>query len=587
MSEKTEPTAVESLAAWSEHEDLDATPDPTLREQLSNLHGLLLLAMLMTESGEDHQILHLAATAVPSFGRSHLSGIYLGDDGWLDFAAGTAHTPVSREEQALVKGQLALLAGAGGPVAISNVAWAWAFALRSLEGDFGYLVASADETPGPHEQFLLRVLAQQVGIALANARSHRRERAAASALRLANARLADTVAALERSTATHARLTQVAVAGEGQDGIARALHELTGFPVAIEDRHGNLVSWAGPDQPQPYPKDSAARREELLDQMRAGTVVRRHGRMICVARPRGGVVGLIALIDPEGRCGDAEEAALEHGATILAMELARAHSVAEAELRLGRDLAEELLAGSDEAISLTRATALGYDLYRPHRVVVVRYPDEAVDADQREHFFHAVRRAARDSDVGSLQVSRQGAVVVLCQAHGDWVNFLAAIVAESGGGASRLAVGGRCERPVDFPRSHREARLALSLQVAAGLSGDPITVFDELGLFRILLSVADTSGIEQFVEETLGLLVNYDARRGSEMVKTLTVFLECGGNYDTTARELSVHRSTLKYRLQRIGEISGHELSAPDVRFNLQLATRAAQSLQALRRPSS
>jgi sugar diacid utilization regulator len=299
------------------------------------------------------------------------------------------------------------------------------------------------------------------------------------------------------------------------------------------------------------------------------------------------VFGLIALVDPDRRCGDAEEVALEHGATILAMELARAHSVAEAELRLGRDLAEELLAGSDEAISLTRATALGYDLFRPHRVVVVRYPDNAAHADQREQFFHAVRRAARDTGVGSLQVSRQGAVVVLCQAAGVWVKFLAAVEAEFGGGPSRLAVGGRCERPADFPRSHREARLALSLQDATGVSGDPIAVFDELGLFRILLSVDDTSGIEQFVDETLGRLMDYDARRGSEMVKSLTVFLECGGNYDITARELSVHRSTLKYRLQRIGEISGHDLSAPDVRFNLQLATRAAQSLQALRRPSS
>jgi DNA-binding PucR family transcriptional regulator len=261
--------------------------------------------------------------------------------------------------------------------------------------------------------------------------------------------------------------------------------------------------------------------------------------------------------------------------------------VAEAELRLGRDLAEELLAGSDEAISLTRATALGYDLFRPHRVVVVRYPDDAADADQREQFFHAVRRAARDTGVGTLQVSRQGAVVVLCQAAGVWKEFLAAVEAEFGGGPSRLAVGGRCERPADFPRSHREARLALSLQEAAGVSGDPIAVFDELGLFRILLSVDDTSGIEQFVQETLGLLMNYDARRGSQMVKTLTAFLQCGGNYDITARELSVHRSTLKYRLQRIAEISGHDLSAPDVRFNLQLATRAAQSLQALRRPSS
>ncbi len=63
--------------------------------------------------------------------------------------------------------------------------------------------------------------------------------------------------------------------------------------------------------------------------------------------------------------------ALEHGATILAMELARVRSLAESELRIRRDLVDELLTGTDEESALTRATALGYDLQRPHRVLVV------------------------------------------------------------------------------------------------------------------------------------------------------------------------------------------------------------------------
>jgi DNA-binding PucR family transcriptional regulator len=68
------------------------------------------------------------------------------------------------------------------------------------------------------------------------------------------------------------------------------------------------------------------------------------------------------------------------------------------------------------------------------------------------------------------------------------------------------------------------------------------------------------------------------------MVKTLGAFLERGGNYDATTQALGVHRSTLKYRLHRIEEISGHDLAQPDVRFNLQLAIRAAESLRALSR---
>ena len=67
------------------------------------------------------------------------------------------------------------------------------------------------------------------------------------------------------------------------------------------------------------------------------------------------------------------------------------------------------------------------------------------------------------------------------------------------------------------------------------------------------------------------------------MVLDNPYYLECGGNYHATASALMVHRSTLKYRLQRIREISGHQLSGPDTRFNLQLSTRTWRTLVALR----
>ena len=72
-------------------------------------------------------------------------------------------------------------------------------------------------------------------------------------------------------------------------------------------------------------------------------------------------------------------------------------------------------------------------------------------------------------------------------------------------------------------------------------------------------------------------------RKHTELVKTLTQYLQHGGGYEATSRALSVHRSTLKYRLQRIRELTGFELGDPKTLFNLQLATRAWLTLQALR----
>ena len=94
----------------------------------------------------------------------------------------------------------------------------------------------------------------------------------------------------------------------------------------------------------------------------------------------------------------------------------------------------------------------------------------------------------------------------------------------------------------------------------------------------------DTASVERFVDEWLARQIDYDSAHGTQLVLTLSEYLECGGNYDASARALSVHRSTLKYRLNRIRQVSGYDLGLPDNQFNLQLATRAWRTRQALRR---
>src|SRR5439155_12594302 len=156
-----------------------------------------------------------------------------------------------------LKPQIAVLGSAGGALQAPGLAWAWAFPLSSRGGASGYLVVGSPEPPPEHERSLLQALAHQTGVAVANTRLHTRERASASELRT-------TLEALRHSVDIHDRLTRVAAAGQGLQGIARAVHELTGHPVAIEDRSGNLQVWAGPDLPDPYPKDTPARRERML-----------------------------------------------------------------------------------------------------------------------------------------------------------------------------------------------------------------------------------------------------------------------------------------------------------------------------------
>ena len=175
-------------------------------------------------------------------------------------------------------------------------------------------------------------------------------------------------------------------------------------------------------------------------------------------------MGVLVLRDPDGTAGDSERMAIEHATTVLTIELARLQSLAETAARLRTNLVLELVEGADRTTIMNRAQALGYDLGRPHRVVLA---DGNAD-DEIDRFFHAVSRAAKAVGVGSLLAPRLHDVIVLAGPRAPWEQFKKPVVAELHGGRCRIGVGGQCQAVEDFPRSYREAELAMRVQKASG-----------------------------------------------------------------------------------------------------------------------
>jgi DNA-binding PucR family transcriptional regulator len=290
------------------------------------------------------------------------------------------------------------------------------------------------------------------------------------------------------------------------------------------------------------------------------------------------VVGVVALLDPEQRAGAFDRVTLEYATTVLAVELARLASTAEAELRVSRDLVEELLAGvDDEAAVIQRGQALGVDLERPRRAVIVHSGGGAAEAEQ---LLHVVSRVARELGAGRLLLGRGESVVLLADHDLGWEALARDVTAAMGEGRCRIAVGGVCEGPSEFARSYREAQLAMNLQ--ANGAGPDVFAWESLGIYGILSTAEDVARLQQFVQSQLGPLLDYDAQKGTGLVETLFHYLESG--LAAASERLILHRNTLKYRLQRISELTGHDLSDRGARFNLQLATRAWQVLRALDR---
>ncbi len=541
-----------------------AVDDPAERNRVSLLRSLLVLSQLMFESESTRQIGELAQTAAPALGPIDHGVVRVREGGAIG----------SDEDRRVLAAVLDAPPEQTGPIHVPGFAWARVYRLRHRSGDFGYLAVAAAVPPDQDEEFMLGVLAQQTAAALANVHMLDVERDASRALAQVNEKLESSVEELQRVIDIHERLTTVAVSGHGRSGIAKAVHELTGLDVVIEDRHGNVRA-AVPDvhdheKADPSKLASLHRRLE-----RRGRPLRDGDRLVALSRPRYDVMETISLVDEDGKAGQYEAHALEYASNILAMELARLHSLAETELRLRQDFLDDLVTGLDLDSALRRAQALKYDIERPHRVVVIQ-----CDAVEGEMLLHAARRAVHGQRLGSLLGLRGGRVVVLASRDADWGAVRDAVRKELGNACCRIGVGSQCDAIEDFPRSFREAGLVLRLQERIGDS-DTSMAYDNLGVFRLFASIDDVTKVQSFVQEWLGPLMDYDDGRDAELVATLSAYLE-HGNYDATSAALFIHRSTLKYRLQRIREIADIDLNDPDTRFNLQLATRAHAIVGAL-----
>jgi sugar diacid utilization regulator len=541
------------------------------KAQLSNMYALLVISSLMFDGRGPNDILELAADAVSSLSRSTIDAAYWIIDGSLADSRDPGR-PLENELDTTVEDNL----GVDREVVLADGIWRYALTLSALRGTAGVLVVRAATALSADELFLLKALAQQTAAAMTGAALIERERD--QQLRLVHLieerdetieRLARVVNDLERHERIHEALIDLSAAGAGEAGIAAKLHELTSLAVGVEDVFGNLRAWAGTTEPAGYCCIGGANREEVLRSAAASAQPARDGgRLFSVVRSRGDVLGVLLLFDPDGRAGTLDSFTLDYAATVLALELSHRRELAQAELRRRRDLIEDLLTGTDNESAYLRAEALQHNLRCPHCVAVLRW--ENTDSDLVDKAAaHWANRIGRDC----LVTCRGGTTILVSAGELDHTDLHRAISADVGSKRGSIGLGSLVDAPSALPRSLSEAQRALKIKQASPTPYGSRR-FEDLGVYRILDSGEGRPEVRTFVQEWLGALLDYDRTKGAELVKTLAHYLDCGGNYDLTAKSLQIHRSTLRYRLARIRDITDRDLQDVDTRLNLHLATR-------------
>ncbi|MFE0802207.1 helix-turn-helix domain-containing protein [Streptomyces sp. NPDC058812] len=389
-------------------------------------------------------------------------------------------------------------------------------------------------------------------------------RSALAGLERANEIIRDRSGVIERASDVHDRLAELVLRGGGVHDVAAAVSQVLAGTVEFTE--------------------AASAPPRALETSRAeGHAVRHEDDWIAAVTAGGELLGALVLRGHPG-LDPVDQLTLERAAMVTSLLLLARRSAAEAEQRVRGELLDDLLDARDRDPRLLgdRARRLRADLDATHVVLAARLDATASDVDQeadaRRRLWAAASHLAATRH--GLAAARDGGTVLLLPlTAGDGATGLARRTARQLGTAVHEAVTVGASAPVEdlaarpdaVAAAYTEARRCLDALRLLGRSGDGAAA-EDFGFLGLLL--AGDQNVSGFVERTIGRVVAYDERRGTELLRTLDAYFACGMSPARTKDALHVHVNTVAQRLERVGHLLGEDWQSPDRTLEIQLALR-------------
>ncbi len=283
---------------------------------------------------------------------------------------------------------------------------------------------------------------------------------------------------------------------------------------------------------------------------------------------------------------------LDSASEIIALQLLQNKKIADVELRLKGSFIQDLITMryTDPDSITNRAHALAYDITSPHRVLVAvlenpsydakhSKSDAAVSADYKTELVKVMQNRL-DQIVPGMVTQQKDEIVLLVQIAGrhESINVIKKTADELIKSAFTqlglklyIGIGSVCNEHSDFSNSFYAAKKALEIGEYMITEGR-VRSFEQFSVHALFLSTIKPAELYNYARAKVGVLLDYDKKNETDLLKTLQEFLYLRNNIEKTARTINMSVSGLKYRLRRIEKILGCELQDYKVSFDLQLA---------------
>ncbi|HKJ26140.1 MAG TPA: helix-turn-helix domain-containing protein [Anaerolineales bacterium] len=404
----------------------------------------------------------------------------------------------------------------------------------------------------------------------------------------------------ERTLKIHTQLTKLAADGAELEGLTKAMSEITRHGVLIQDKRLNIIA----DHPSPdlglfceniteklsrtsnlpaplQDRHLAGEQNTILTQDISGEI----SRVIVPIIVNNVARGYLSVIGMEGTLDSLDHLVAKEGSLICAIDMSRTKAVRETEKKLQSDLLTALL---QENLSPRDAKlwveAMGLDQTQSH--AALQFSWDSPNPPSRRRLETIINGEVARMGVKVILNPTGDAVICFCQVPPDdngyqgalnlAQNVLAQASKEYPDARLHCGVGAPTKDLNQWHISFREAGLALDM--AARLKAPKPLYYPDLSIYRLLMLLEDNPELQIFKDDTLGSLLTEESN--NKFIETLEAYFEELGNLSQTADALFIHRNTLAYRLERIAEITGLDISNPDTALAVQLALKIHRMLE-------
>ena len=283
----------------------------------------------------------------------------------------------------------------------------------------------------------------------------------------------------------------------------------------------------------------------------------------------------LAVVKADGELTEFDRLIARQAAIAVALEMMRDRAVRQTERRLAGDVLAEALSGrldEEEVRGRLRPFGVGSEA----AVLVFELEDPVRAADDLEE---ALAHEGITALVATTTAARKELLCAVIDAGaGDPVEVARGARAVLARDRGRVrAAASRASAASSVHRSFHEARCALEATSLANGNAPEVASHRDLGAFTLLLALQDDEALRLYSESLLAPIESTEGEYGGELLRSLEAFIEQNGQWERAARELYCHRHTLRYRIRKVEELTGRDLSRAHDRIELWLALRARE----------